>query len=276
MYPRPFEYQKVASVQEAIDVLKSNPEAKIIAGGHSLLPAMKLRLAAPELLVDIYQIAELKQMSVNGSATIGAGVTYDELLKSDDIRQKYTALWEACSKVGDVQVRNRGTVGGSAAHADPASDVPAALLVLNATLVAQGPNGQREIAVDDFFVDILTTALEPDEVLTEIKLPAEVGKSAYEKFAHPASGYAVCGVGAAINGSDVRVAVTGATYKAVRLTGVEDALKGGAIDAQAIESAVNNVGDQDWAGDHFASAEYRAHLTKVYAKRALMRAAGLS
>lgn len=275
MYPRPFEYKRVSTVQEAIDTLKDNPDAKILSGGHSLLPAMKLRLAAPEMLVDIGRIDELKHVSLNGGATIGAGVTYNAFLNNDAMKP-YTALYDAVASVGDVQVRNRGTIGGAAAHADPAADVPAALLVLGATLVAHGPNGEREIAADDFFVDILTTALEPDEVLTQIRLPAAAGSSAYEKFAHPASGYAVCGVAACVDGNDVKVAITGATYKATRLTGVEDALKNGTIDAAAIDRAVEQVGDQDWAGDHFASSEYRAHLAKVYAKRALMRAAGLS
>lgn len=275
MYPRAFDYKRVSTVQEAIDALKDNPDAKLLSGGHSLLPAMKLRLASPDLLVDIGRVAELRNIAVNGSATIGASVTYNDFLNNDAMKP-YTALYDAVSSVGDVQVRNRGTIGGAAAHADPAADVPAALLVLGATFVAQGPNGQREISADDFFVDILTTALEPDEVLTQIRLPAAAGASAYEKFAHPASGYAVCGVAASINGNDVKVALTGATYRATRLTGVEDALKSGAIDAAAIEQAVKNVGDQDWAGDHFASSEYRAHLAQVYAKRALMRAAGLS
>lgn len=275
MYPRAFDYKRVSTVQEAIDALKDNPDAKLLSGGHSLLPAMKLRLASPDLLVDIGRVAELRNIAVNGSATIGAGVTYNDFLNNDAMKP-YTALYDAVSSVGDVQVRNRGTIGGAAAHADPAADVPAALLVLGATFVAQGPNGQREISAGDFFVDILTTALEPDEVLTQIRLPAAAGASAYEKFAHPASGYAVCGVAASINGNDVKVALTGATYRATRLTGVEDALKSGAIDAAAIEQAVKNVGDQDWAGDHFASSEYRAHLAQVYAKRALMRAAGLS
>lgn len=275
MYPRAFDYKRVSTVQEAIDALKDNPDAKLLSGGHSLLPAMKLRLASPDLLVDIGRVAELRNIAVNGSATIGAGVTYNDFLNNDAMKP-YTTLYDAVSSVGDVQVRNRGTIGGAAAHADPAADVPAALLVLGATFVAQGPNGQREISADDFFVDILTTALEPDEVLTQIRLPAAAGASAYEKFAHPASGYAVCGVAASINGNDVKVALTGATYRATRLTGVEDALKSGAIDAAAIEQAVKNVGDQDWAGDHFASSEYRAHLAQVYAKRALMRAAGLS
>jgi carbon-monoxide dehydrogenase medium subunit len=275
VYPRAFDYKRVSTVQEAIDALKDNPDAKLLSGGHSLLPAMKLRLASPDLLVDIGRVAELRNIAVNGSATIGAGVTYNDFLNNDAMKP-YTALYDAVSSVGDVQVRNRGTIGGAAAHADPAADVPAALLVLGATFVAQGPNGQREISADDFFVDILTTALEPDEILTQIRLPAAAGASAYEKFAHPASGYAVCGVAASINGNDVKVALTGATYRATRLTGVEDALKSGAIDAAAIEQAVKNVGDQDWAGDHFASSEYRAHLAQVYAKRALMRAAGLS
>lgn len=275
MYPRAFDYKRVSTVQEAIDALKDNPDAKLLSGGHSLLPAMKLRLASPDLLVDIGRVAELRNIAVNGSATIGAGVTYNDFLNNDAMKP-YTALYDAVSSVGDVQVRNRGTIGGAAAHADPAADVPAALLVLGATFVAQGPNGQREISAGDFFVDILTTALEPDEILTQIRLPAAAGASAYEKFAHPASGYAVCGVAASINGNDVKVALTGATYRATRLTGVEDALKSGAIDAAAIEQAVKNVGDQDWAGDHFASSEYRAHLAQVYAKRALMRAAGLS
>lgn len=275
MYPRPFEYRSAGSVQEAIQLLQADPEAKIIAGGHSLLPAMKLRLASPGTLVDISKIQELKQMSVNGGATIGAGVTYNDLLKSDDLKERFTALYESVMNVGDVQVRNRGTIGGSASHADPAADIPAALLALNATFVVQGPNGNREIAADDFFVDILTTALEPEDVLTEIRLPAANVKSAYEKFAHPASGYAICGVAAAIGDAGVRVAVTGATYKATRLSGVENALSSN-IDAAAIESAVENIGNLDYAGDHFASNEYRAHLTKVFAKRALMRAAGLN
>jgi carbon-monoxide dehydrogenase medium subunit len=277
MYPRQFEYVRANSVAEAIQALQSNDDAKILAGGHSLLPAMKLRLASPAVLVDISKLAELKNVVVDRGSQlrIGAGATYDELLKNTDLRDGYTALYEAMSKVGDVQVRNRGTLGGSAAHADPAADGPAALLALNATFVARGPNGERQISADDFFVDILTTALNPDEVLTEIRLPAGNVKSAYEKFAHPASGYAVCGVAAAIGGDGVRVAVTGATFKATRLTGVENAL-GNGRDAAAIEAACQQVGDQDWAGDHFASSEYRAHLTRVLAKRALLRAAGAS
>jgi carbon-monoxide dehydrogenase medium subunit len=275
VYPRAFEYHRAGSVQEAINLLAANPDAKLLAGGHSLLPAMKLRLASPEALVDIGRISELKNVSADG-ASIGAAVTYNDLMQNSAAKEKYTALHEAVSKVGDVQVRNRGTVGGAAAHADPASDVPAALLALGAELVAVGPNGSRTIAADDFFVDILTTALNPDEVLTEIRLPADPGKSAYEKFAHPASGYAICGVAAAVKGNEVRVAVTGATYTATRLTSVEQALSGGNLDAAKIDAATENAADGlELAGDHFASSEYRAHLVTVFARRALKRAAGV-
>lgn len=274
MYPRAFEYQRAGSVQEAVSILQGDPEAKILAGGHSLLPVMKLRLASPGKLVDISRLADLKNISVNGGLTLGAGVTYNELLANEQIKSSHAALYEAAAHVGDVQVRNRGTVGGAAAHADPAADLPAAYLAMGAEFVAVGPNGERTIAADDFFVDILTTALEPDEVLTEIRVPA-AQSSAYEKFAHPASGYAIVGVAAVVGDAGVRVAVTGATYLATRLTGVEQALSSGTLDAAAIDAAADQIGDLDYAGDHFASAEYRAHLTKVYVRRALKRAAGV-
>ena len=271
MYPRAFDYQQVSTVQEAISALQGNEDAKILAGGHSLLPVMKLRLASPSLLVDISKVAELKTVS---GGTIGAGVTYNTLLGNNQFKADYPVLYECVAKVGDVQVRNRGTIGGAAAHADPAADIPAALLALGAEFTAVGPNGSRTIAADDFFVDILTTALAPDEVLTSIKLPAAAPKSAYEKFAHPASGYAIVGVAAVVGDGGVKVAVTGSTYKATRLTGVEQALSG-ALDAASIDAAADQIGDLDYAGDHFASAEYRAHLTKVFVKRALKRAAGV-
>lgn len=277
MYPRPFEYYRANSVQEAIQLLQQHEDSKILSGGHSLLPAMKLRLASPAALVDISRVQELKNLSANGAVTIGAGVTYNDFLNNAAMRDAATALYEAVAKVGDMQVRNRGTIGGAAAHADPASDVPAALLALNATLTAVGPNGSRDIAADDFFVDILTTALEPDEVLTAIKIPIAGGKSAYEKFAHPASGYAVVGVAAALGAGAPRVGITGATYKATRATAVEDALEGANLDAANIAAAAEKAADGlELAGDHYASADYRAHLTKVFTKRALMRAAGVS
>lgn len=284
MYPAAFDYHRPGSVQEAIKLLQDNPEAKILAGGHSLLPAMKLRLAEPGALVDLGSIADLTQVSVNGGASVGAMCTYDALLGNDEIKSKYPALHEAMAWVGDMQVRNRGTIGGSSAHADPAADTGAALVALNAEFVAVGPTGERTIPASEFFVDIFTTALEPEEVLTQIKLPAPETNtvSAYEKFPHPASGYPVCGIAAVVtrdgagNISSARITATGSVYVVTRLTGAEDALTGTNGDASAVEAASEAAtnGVSEFAGDHYASAEYREHLTKVFVKRALNRALG--
>lgn len=284
MYPAAFDYHRPGSVQEAISLLQENPEAKILAGGHSLLPAMKLRLAEPGAIVDLGSISDLKQLSLNGGATIGAMCTYDALLNSNELKTTYPVLHEAAAWVGDVQVRNLGTIGGSAAHADPAADIPAALVVLEAEFVAMGPNGERTIPASEFFLDIFTTALEPEEVLTQIKLPAPEGNvvSAYEKFPHPASGYPVCGVAVVVtrdgsgNVSSARITATGSVYVVTRLTGAEDALTGSSGDASAVEAASERAteGVSEFAGDHYASAEYREHLTKVFVKRALNRALG--
>ena len=285
MYPAAFDYHRPSTVQEAVEILQANPEAKLLAGGHSLLPAMKLRLATPGAIVDLSQIAELKGIAVNGSATIGAMVTYDEALSSGALN-RWAALSEAISQVGDIQVRNRGTIGGSAAHADPAADVTAALTALGAEFVVQGPNGERTIAADDFFIDIFTTALEPEEVLVAIKLPAldSSTSSAYAKFAHPASGYPVCGVAALVSRdaaglvSRACVVATGSVYKPTHLNAVAEALVGTSGDAAAVEAAAAHAADgiDEFAGDHYASAEYREHLTKVFAKRALNKALGNS
>lgn len=285
MYPSAFDYHRPGSVEEAVSLLQQNPDAKIIAGGHSLLPAMKLRLAEPAALVDLAGIAGLNSISAGDSGTtLGAMTTYDAILKDAGIKANYPALYEAVETVGDIQVRNRGTIGGSAAHADPAADSTAALVALGAEFVAVGPNGERTISADEFFVDIFTTALEPDEVLTAIKLPAPASGSvgAYEKFAHPASGYPVCGIAVTLtrdasgNVSDARVVATGSVYVVTRLTGVENALNGTSGDAAAVEAAAANAseGVDEFAGDHYASSEYREHLTKVLVKRALNRALG--
>ena len=284
MYPAAFDYHRPSSVEEAIQILADNPEAKIIAGGHSLLPAMKLRLAAPGALVDLAGIDGLSGVSVNGGASIGAMTTYDDAAASGDLAASFTALHQAATAVGDVQVRNRGTIGGSAAHADPAADPTAALVAHNAEFVVQGPNGERTISADDFFVDLFTTALEPEEVLTKINLPAPAPNtsSAYAKFAHPASGYPVCGVAAVVtrdgsgNVSAARIVATGSTLTPTRLTGVENAIVGTSGDADAVAAAAANASDgvSEWAGDHYASSEYRAHLTSVFAKRALNAALG--
>jgi carbon-monoxide dehydrogenase medium subunit len=271
-------------VDEAIQLLSANPEAKIIAGGHSLLPAMKLRLAAPGALVDLGQIGELKGISVNGGATIGAMTTYDEAMGNGALAESFSALHQAVSSVGDVQVRNRGTIGGSAAHADPAADAPAALVAHGAEFVARGPNGERTIPAGEFFIDLFTTALEPEEVLVSIRLPAPAANtsSAYAKFVHPASGHPVCGVAAVVtrdgsgNVSSARVVATGSTLTPTRLAGVEESITGTSGDAAAVSAAAERAseGISEWAGDHYASSEYRAHLTKVFAKRALNKALG--
>ncbi len=209
MYPAAFDYHRPTSVADVIHILANNADAKIIAGGHSLLPAMKLRLAAPGALVDLAGVEGLTGISVNGGASIGAMTTYDEAMSNSALAENFAALHQAASSVGDLQVRNRGTIGGSAAHADPAADVTAALVAHGAEFVAQGPTGERTISTDDFFVDLFTTALEPEEVLVKINLPAPAANtsSAYAKFSHPASGYPVCGVAAVVTRDDQATSV---------------------------------------------------------------------
>ncbi|HEU5431828.1 MAG TPA: xanthine dehydrogenase family protein subunit M [Thermomicrobiales bacterium] len=282
MFPNQFDYHRPGSVQEAISLLKANPDAKILAGGHSLLPAMKLRLASPAALVDLGAIDSLNGISINGGVTIGAMTTYAQLRDSKELASRLPMVPETANNVGDPQVQNKGTLGGSLAHSDPAADFTAVMLALGAAVKAVGPNGERTIAADDLFVDLLTTALAADEVLTEISIPAAQGKvgMAYEKFRHPASGYAVVGVAAVVpvdgqgNATSPRIAVTGATSKATRATATEQALAGKPLTSANIAAAAQAVTNGlDLNGDYFASAEFRAHLLQVYAQRALERAA---
>ncbi|MCC6704865.1 MAG: xanthine dehydrogenase family protein subunit M [Thermomicrobiales bacterium] len=284
MFPEQFAYHRPASVGEALHLLETYPDAKIIAGGHSLLPAMKLRLAAPEALIDIGRIGELKGIAVNGGVTIGAMTTYHELLQSAELKSAVPVIAETASVVGDLQVRSRGTLGGSLAHSDPAADFTAVMLALGASVTAASATGSRSITTDDLFVDLLTTSLEANEILTSIEIPASAigARAAYEKHAHPASGYAVVGVAAVLSidaGGKVTaagVAVTGATSKATRLSGVEAALLGKTLDAATIAEATQNASaGLEVNGDVYASAEYRAHLVNVLAKRAISRAAGI-
>lgn len=284
MFPSPFEYQAPASLDEALALLSQHGDrAKVLAGGHSLLPLMKLRLAAPELLIDIGRIPELAGIrEADGGLVIGAGTTYRMVQDSALIRERFPLVREAAEVVGDQQVRNRGTIGGALAHADPASDMPAVMLALNAelTLVRQG--GRRTLPIGEFLVDALTTALQPGELLTEIRLPALPARSgtAYVKYPHPASGYAVVGVAAVLaldaqgRCSDVRVGITGASSKAYRARAVEQALAGQAPTEQNIAAAAERAAEGvEMNSDLFASAEYRAHLTRVFARRALALAA---
>lgn len=277
MFPTEFEYAAPTTVAEALQLLQDNPDAKVLAGGHSLLPAMKLRLAAPSMLVDIGKIVELQQISANGSVQIGATATYYQIMQHEDVAARVPLLRDCLMQVGDPQVRNKGTLGGSLAHADPSADLPAVALALGAQMQIVGLQGERTVQADDFFVDMLQSALEEGELLTTITIPAMDGKvgMAYEKFAHPASGYAVVGVAAVVrrndDGSvaDCRIAVTGAGPKVQRAMAAEAALKNGASAADAAAQASDGL---EFIGDYFAAEDYRAHLAKVLTKRAVERA----
>jgi carbon-monoxide dehydrogenase medium subunit len=283
VYPSQFEYHKPTSVQEAVSLLSSNPDAKLLAGGHSLVPAMKLRLAAPGAIVDLTGVSGLSNIEVGNGATIGALTTYRQLLDNADLKGPFPIIAETANVVGDPHVRNRGTLGGSLAHCDPAADFTAVMLALGASVTVVGTGGERTISVDDLFVDLFTTSLEADEIITRITIPADAAGAgqAYEKHAHPASGYAVVGVAAVlkVNGGTIqsaRVAVTGAPTKATRAAATEQALTGKPANADTIAAAAALAADGlELNGDTYASAEYRGHLVKVLAKRAITRAAGL-
>ncbi len=283
MFPAEFDYQAPASLNEAISLLRGSDGAiKALAGGQSLLPLMKLRLAAPSTLIDLRNVPELRGVRSDGSGVIyGAMTTYFQAIDSPITQSKVPLVVQALRQVGDPQVRARGTIGGSLAHADPAGDLPAVALALNATMHAAGPGGERDIAARDFFTDMLTTALQPSELLTWVRFEAtdmpRTG-TAYAKHRHPASGYAVVGVAAVVtldpNGvcQEARVGITGAGTHAVRATGVEQALKGQPF-AQAIAEASSHAAEGvDLLNDYYASADYRAHLTRVLTQRALSQA----
>jgi carbon-monoxide dehydrogenase medium subunit len=283
MYSSQFDYYRASTVQEAVQLLQAHPGAKLLAGGHSLLPQMKLRVAQPPALIDISHAKDLAGVSLEGDKLkIGAGTTYASLASSAVIREHCPILGEAAAQIGDPHVRNRGTIGGSLAHADPAADLPTVAVALGATLTALGPRGSREIAAADFFTDLFTTALGEDEVLTTITVRAYGSGTggAYFKHDHPASGYAVVGVAAIVMASGGRcsgasVVVGGATPNPARATAAEAALKGQALNAANIAAAAAKVSEaiSDPLSDYYASGEYRRHLATVLAKRALTSAA---
>lgn len=282
MIPASFDYVRANTLDEALSLLAQNEDAKLLAGGHSLIPAMKLRLAQPSLLVDISRIKDLTYIrEENGQIRIGAMTTHYQIESSDLLKNICPLLPECASHIGDMQVRNKGTIGGSVAHADPAGDWPAAVIALNAEMVATGKTGERTIKVDDFFVDMLTTALEPGEILREIRINKTNGGTghAYTKMPHPASGFAVVGVAANLSfngGSECKsasIGITGVSSKAYRATGVESALTGAAVNDGTILSAANHATDGvDVNGDVFASDDYRKHLAAVYVRRAIAAA----
>jgi len=279
-----FDYVAPKTLDEAISLLGKNPdEAKILAGGHSLIPAMKLRLAMPQMLIDLGRIKDLSYIREEGGRiSIGAMTTHYQIESSDRLREICPLLPETAGLIGDVQVRNKGTIGGSLAHSDPAADWPAAIIALGAEMVAVKAGGERIIKADSFFVDMLTTALQPGEILREIRINQPQGRvgQAYMKVAQPASGFAVVGVavtvvrdaGGACQSSGI--GITGVASKAYRANGVETALTGTALDAQAIAAAAAHAVDGIEAnGDLFASSDYRRHLAQVYTRRAIEAAA---
>lgn len=283
MYPTPFDYHRASTVSEALSLLQDHADTgKLLAGGHSLLPIMKLRLAQPEHIIDITGIEELRSISVDGDAvTIGALVTHNQLATNEQVATHLPLVREMANVVGDRQVRNLGTIGGALAHADPAADYPAGMLALNATVLATGPNGDREIPIDEFFQGFLTTALAPEELLTGVRVPVQASDttSAYEKLANPASGYATVGVAvvatkdAGSTVSALRVGITGASDVAWRATGVEDALIGAAPDEDAIKAAAALATEGvEMLEDKHAPADYRARVTRNLTRRAVSRA----
>jgi carbon-monoxide dehydrogenase medium subunit len=281
MFAAPFDYHRPTTVDEAVKLLREVKGARVLAGGHSLLPAMKLRLASPSALIDIGRIAELAGIKeTRDGLRIGALTTHSAIAASDLVRKQCPVLAATAGNIGDLQVRNRGTIGGSAAHADPGADYPTVLLLLGAKFhIADGKS--REIPAEDFFVDLYTTALEPGELLTAVTVPSTEGASAvYLKHRHPASSFAVVGVAALVRMkegkfAEARIAVGGVTAVPVRASASEKALTGQAASEALIGRAAEAVAAslQNPLGDSYASGEFRVHLATVMAKRALTQLA---
>jgi carbon-monoxide dehydrogenase medium subunit len=273
MIPAPFDYHRPQSLQEALQLLATNEDAKILAGGHSLLPAMKLRLARPHVVIDLGRVPELNQIRQEGTQLhIGAMATHRDIEDSDLLKSKCPLLPELAAVIGDVQVRNRGTIGGSIVHADPAADWPAAITVLDAQMEVLGPNGVRTIPATEFFVEMMQSAVQPNEILTGIRVRPTGPAVAYVKFAQKASGFAIVGVAAVIDPDEraVRVGVTGAATKPFRATAVEDALQGKPLTPENIGRAVEKADEGvETLNDIHATAEYRAHLIRVNTRRAI-------
>ncbi len=280
MIPGSFDYIQPSTLDEALRLLSQyGDDAKLLAGGHSLIPAMKLRLAAPTTLIDLARINDLSFIREDGdNIVIGAMATHHDIESSVQLQQSCPLLSRTAAAIGDVQVRNRGTIGGSLAHADPAADWPAAVLALDASIVVTGVSGERTIMATDFFVDMMTTALRSGEIIREIRIAKPQGRfaQAYLKSRQPASGFAVVGVAVHLlrDGAgtcqSAAIGVTGVASIAYRVSAVEQALIGSALDEAAITAAASHATDGiDANGDLFASAEYRCHLARVYTKRAI-------
>lgn len=272
MIPAPFEYRRVDSVDEAIQALSDGTEAKLLAGGHSLLPLMKVRLARPSLLVDISRLQDLKYVKEDGDRiAIGALTRHHDVANSEVLQELCPIVSYAAGEIGDPQVRHVGTIGGSVAHADPASDMPSVLTALDAELVVRGPGSVRNVGASAFFKGLFEPDLATDEVLTEIRVPKTAGRGwSYLKFQRRAQDWALVAVAAlAQNGAGPSVALTNMADRPMRAAGVEEELAGGADPAAASERAAEGTSPPS---DAFASAEYRLELVKVLVRRALEEA----
>jgi carbon-monoxide dehydrogenase medium subunit len=277
MIAQNFEYSAPSSLKDALGLLAGD-DVKVLAGGMSLIPLMKLRLATPGQLVDLGRIPDLNYIREDkGTLRIGATTTHYQVETSAAVLSKCPLLAEAAAHIGDIQVRNVGTLGGSVAHADPAADYPASLLALEARVVLVTAKGQRELPIAEFFVDTFTTALEPGEIIREVIVPVEEQSAgtSYQKMLQPASGFAIVGIAARVKKSGgkvtmARVGVTGLSGKPYRASSVEKALEGTAGSASDVQKAASSVGEGvDANSDLHASADYRKHLARVYTMRAL-------
>jgi aerobic carbon-monoxide dehydrogenase medium subunit len=277
MRPAEFEYQRPGSLDEALALL--GEESRPLAGGHSLLPLMKMRLSTPEALVDLAGVPGLDEISEDGDGLrVGALATHASVAASELVRSRCPVLAETAALIGDAQVRNRGTLGGSVAHADPAADYPTILTALGATISVADKNGERDVAADDFFVDMFATALQPSELVVAAKVPATPAGTgaAYVKHLHPASFYAVVGVAAVVtveNGgcTNVRLTIGGVTGAPVDATVAAEAVVGAPPSEESVAAAADKVAEAlpNAMSDTYASGEYRTHLAGVLAKRAL-------
>ena len=280
MFPASFGYVAAHSVEDALDLMaKHGEDGKLLAGGHSLIPAMKLRLQSPRTLIDLGTVAGLRGIRLdNNELVIGALTVHGDIAASDLVRKHLPGLAEAASLIGDMQVRNRGTIGGSVAHADPGADFPVILTALNAAFVVQSTAGTRIISVDGFFTDFFTTAMSTNEILTEIHvpLPGAASGSAYTKLPHPASGYVVVSAGALITRqasgtcTASRIAIGGLGSGPLRAIATEMELQGKPLTPQLITSAAAKAADEsDPVDDPYASADYKKYVATVYARKAI-------
>jgi carbon-monoxide dehydrogenase medium subunit len=273
MIPSSFAYESPTTLEDALRLLAQGGEIKVLAGGHSLLPAMKLRLAQPQLVVDIGRLRELSYIrEQDGKIAIGSMTTHYEIESSAMLRDKCPLLPEVALQIGDVQVRNKGTLGGSLVHADPAADWPAAMLALNADLDIAGPNGRRTVKAEEFFIEMMQSTVQPNEILCEIRLPLTAKSVAYVKTAQKASGFAIAGVAAVLDvqNQTASIGVTGVASKAYRAKGVEQALQGKPLTPDSIRTAAAKAADEiETLNDIHASAAFRAHLAVVNCRRAL-------